>query len=130
MPGGVPPIFLSTNALVQCRVCSRLLSARYGTACPRCKPALSQAGAPCAAGGEGSAEEDRERLAEIFGRRVITKKGVPRGAKQLWAQCVVQALSSAVDSNSVAAWIDLLTLPKATLRGSPRGGKGRKRAPL
>ena len=63
----------------------------------------------------------------VFRTRIVTKKAVPRGARALWAQCLVQALAAAADTNSVAAWADLLCLPKVLLRSTTRGGRNRKR---
>ena len=63
----------------------------------------------------------------MYTKRVPTKASVPQGARRLWAQCLIQALVTVVATNDVAAWMDLLALPKATLRGSTRSGAGRKR---
>ena len=38
--GNVPRDWMSENGLEQCSVCSRLLSTRYGGACPRCRASL------------------------------------------------------------------------------------------
>ena len=55
------------------------------------------------------------------------KKGVPKGARRLWAQCLIQAISAAVIFNSTASWEELYALPKCVLRAQERGGKGRNR---
>jgi len=41
--GQIPRTFLEEHNLVQCSVCSRLLSSRFGSACPRRRPALQSA---------------------------------------------------------------------------------------
>lgn len=66
-------------------------------------------------------------MARIFAKRVVTKPSVPTRARNLWAQCVVQALLVVVATNSEAACADLPALPKATLPSTLRGGRGRKR---
>ena len=63
----------------------------------------------------------------VASKRAVTKKGVPKGARRLWAQCLIQAISAAVIFNSTASWEDLYALPKCVLRAQERGGKGRNR---
>ena len=87
----IPQEFMDAQRLGQCQVCSRLLSQRFGNECPGCRPRLSvpsdnahasrprKAGAPC--------------LQTIVDKRVPTKSYVPSGARALWTQCLILALS-------------------------------------
>ena len=42
--GDVPRDWMAANGLGQCSICSRLLAARYGGTCPRCRPGLADGG--------------------------------------------------------------------------------------
>ena len=58
-------------------------------------------------------------------KRSFTKKIVPKGAKRLWAQCLLSALCSVAAYNDTQAWQELYALPKCTLRSQQRGGGSR-----
>ena len=127
--GQIPATFLDQNNLVQCQVCSRLLSSRFGMACPRCRPVMnappvSTRGAQRAAGVDGDSPPSLE---ESVSKRVFTKKQVPKGARRLWAQCLVQAIATVVAYNDCRSWRELFSLPKCVLKGQVRGGAGRDR---
>ena len=62
-----------------------------------------------------------------MGKRVFTKQQVPKGARRLWAQCLVMATATVLETNSVEAWKELLALPKSVLRMQTRGGASRRR---
>ena len=51
---------------------------------------------------------------------------VPKAARGLWAQCLARALGAVAHHNTLAAWRELLMLPKAVLRPAPRGGALRR----
>ena len=48
-----------------------------------------------------------------------------KGARKLWAQCVVESLAQIIEFNDELAWAQFFMLPKAVLRSSFRGGKKR-----
>ena len=65
----------------------------------------------------------------VFGVNIPIKAHVPKGAQQLWGQCLLTALASVTRFNDERSWLDLLAMPKMVLRAASRGGKGhRKRA--
>ena len=123
--GSIPADFLERHRWVQCQVCSRLLSRRYGTACPRCRPELQRASSTNSA--QPPPRPAAPSFEETAKKRSFTKKSVPKGAKRLWAQCLLAALSSVIAYNDTQSWQDLFSLSKCVLRGQQRGGAGRNR---
>ncbi|CAJ1343891.1 unnamed protein product [Effrenium voratum] len=117
LAGAVPPAYLQQQRLTQCQVCHRLLAARFGDACPRCRPELTQ---PQAAAGR-PLDPGCPSLEECFLKRVPTKPVVPKEAHALWSQCLLLALSQVVRFNDERAWLELFMLPKAVLRTQGRG---------
>ncbi len=49
---------------------------------------------------------------------------MPKEARRLWSQCIVQALSEIVRFNDVKAWKDFFMLAKCALRTMARGRRG------
>ena len=121
--GDIPPVWLQTQALVQCSVCSRLLAARFGTSCPRCRPALTS---PVLSTGRPLLE-GCPSLSQISSVQIPLKLHVPTGARLLWGQCVLQALAQVVQFNDLRAWTELFALPKMVLKAQERGGRGNRR---
>ena len=122
--GAVPETYLQANRLNQCQVCSKLISTRFGGTCPSCRPQLASSSA------RGSNVDDSRAYTgpafeEIFSKRVPTKNSVPKPARKLWTQCLVEALAQIVEFNDELAWAQFFMLPKAVLRSSFRGGKKR-----
>jgi hypothetical protein len=89
--GFIPSVFLHQHQYVQCSVCSNLLVARYGPACPRCRPSLLRAALPAASAAARAQHDSLPPLHEMAGQQTGTKEQVAKGAKRLWAQCLVQA---------------------------------------
>ncbi len=120
--GSVPQSYLSEHRLVQCQVCSRLISSRFGNACPDCRPRL--------AAGRARLDSSQQLPAgfpaveEIFGKRVQTKAGIPKEARRLWSQCLIHSLSRVVQQNNLQSWCELLMLAKCALRTTVRGRRG------
>ena len=102
-----------------------LVASRFNGAHPRCRPAVraAAAGAPALHPGLPPPAPD---LAEVFQARVPVMRHVPKAARSAWAQCLARALAEAAAHNTIAAWRDLLMLPKAVLRPPPRGGAKRR----
>ncbi len=120
----VPQGWMDENNLGQCTVCSRLLSKRFGIACPRCRPSLNTSqpysdGRPFPAG--------LPSWEDIFVSKTRTKLHVPKEAQQLLGQCLLAALAAVLRHNDLLAWAELLALPKMLLRSGGRGGKGHRR---
>ena len=55
---------------------------------------------------------------------LITKKGVPFGARREWAECLDMAVGAVLKYNDNRAWAELWALPKIVLRAPERGGAG------
>ena len=129
--GQIPRTFLEEHNLVQCSVCSRLLSSRFGSACPRCRPALQSAASSTAGRATQQAAAGTATCSppfdEVAKKRTSTKKQIPKGARRLWAQCLLAALASVVAHNDASSWSELYALPKWVLRGQIRGGQRNKK---
>lgn len=121
LEGDIPQSFMEAQRLTRCTVCSKILSTRFGNACPRCRPELIAASRPASDG--RPIPPSYPTLDEVFQMRLPCKSYVPKGAKKLWAQCLVGAIAQVVTHNDIRAWIELFMLPKCVLRASPRGGK-------
>ena len=120
LAGSIPEDFLALHSLGQCVACSRLLSKRFGNACPRCRPFVGVSPEPV----EGRPLPDgSSSLHEVFNSRAPVKTHIPKGARRLWSQCVVAALASFERFNDVRAWTELLALPRSVLRAEIRGGR-------
>ena len=79
LSGDVPSHALDEMNLGICRVCSRLLSRRFGDACPKCRPALAQpATAPSTS---RPIPPEYPAIREVCTSNVITRRFVPSGAK-------------------------------------------------
>ena len=122
--GDVPRDWMRGRNLETCSVCSRLLSTRFGGACPRCRPALQRAADRPSAG--RPIPGDWPSLEEVLTARVPVRSHVPAGAKRLWAQCLAAAISEAHTFNDEKAWIQILSLPQMLLRAPARSGKKKK----
>ena len=122
LAGAIPTTWLATHSLGQCVVCSRLLSQRYGSCCPRCRPALSSASASSSSSGrplpQGSPDLD-----EACTKKIPVKRHVPKGARKWWSMCLLSALANVVQYNDTTAWTDLTSLPKMVLAAEVRGGR-------
>ena len=119
--GDIPQDFLSEHRLTICTVCSRLLSTRFGSACPSCRPTLQRSRDQPSSG--RSIPEDYPSLSEVFLTNVSCKAYVPKAAKHLWAQALLASIAAVLRHNDELAWLELLMLPKCVLRTSGRGGK-------
>ena len=117
---------MQTHRLSQCQVCSRYISTRFGGTCPSCRPELARSSARDAAT-EAHRAYSGPNLEEIFSKRVATKNNIPKAARRLWTQCLVQALAQIVEFNDDLAWAHFFMLRKAVLRSSFRGGKKKTR---
>ncbi|MBM4023654.1 MAG: hypothetical protein FJ284_15705, partial [Planctomycetes bacterium] len=120
LTGSVPNEWLANHNLGQCTVCSRLLSTRFGNSCPRCRPAMQSATAPAVG---RPLLPNSPSVPEACESKVPVKLHVPKGARQLWGQCVLTALADVNAHNDDRAWADLFALPKLVLQASGRGGK-------
>ena len=122
--GAVPPGWLDGHALGQCTVCSRVLSRRYGNTCPRCRPALARPAVPV----QGRPLPDGcPTLDEVCAAPIGVRRHVPKGAQNLWAQCLLTAAAGVVEFNDTRAWTEFMALPKMVLVAGNRGGKGHRR---
>lgn len=54
-------------------------------------------------------------MEDVFTARIPTLKYVPHRAKAKWSQALVRCFAAIVLLNNMAAWSDLLMLPKAVL---------------
>ena len=122
LQGDIPKSWLSANGLGQCTVCSKLLSTRFGDACPRCRPALRSRTRRQVDHGR-PVPDGWPSLQDIFENPIHVKQHVPDGARRLWCECLLSAMANVINHNDERAWIDLLALPKLVLCGSDRGGK-------
>ena len=124
--GDIPQDFLEQQGLNQCTVCSRLLSRRYGSACPRCRPTANNTVGSTQQQGRPPLPNcpDAQTVAST---RVGMKKGIPKGARKLWATCLLAALANVASYNDVRAWTDLLSLPTLVLCAEARGGRKHQR---
>ncbi len=121
LQGDIPQEFLSEHRLTVCTVCNRLLSTRFGTVCPRCRPDILRAQPPATTG--RPIPDDYPSLEEVFRTSIRCKSYIPKAAKRLRAQCLLAAMAAVLRHNDELAWLDLLTLPEAVLRASARGGR-------
>ena len=118
LAGDVPAAYLAQQSLDTCQVCGLLVASRFNGAHPRCRPAAraAAAGAPAQHPGHPPPAPD---LAEVFQARAPVLRHVPKAA-------LARALAEAAAHNTIAAWRDLLMLPKAVLRPPPRAGAKRR----
>ena len=66
-------------------------------------------------------------LAEVAEAVVGCKSYVPKGTRNLWAQCLVAAMAAVTEHNDEKAWTELFMLPSAVLRSGSRGGTSHRR---
>ena len=59
----------------------------------------------------------------VASKRGPSKRHIPKGARKLWATCLLSALAAVAAYNDVRAWTDLLCLPKLVLAADSRGGR-------
>ena len=124
LSGSIPADWLATHSLGQCTVCSRLLSTRFGNACPRCRPSLTSAapvpdGRPIPSGCPS--------IEEACSRKIRPKRHAPEGARALWAQCLLSAVAAVNTFNDQRAWAELFALPKMVLNADVRGGRKKQK---
>ena len=122
LAGDIPVDWLEHHNLGQCTVCSRLLSRRYGSACPRCRPQAMQQPSDVSFGGR-PVPTDWPSADSVASKRGPSKRHIPKGARKLWATCLLSALAAVAAYNDVRAWTDLLCLPKLVLAADSRGGR-------
>ena len=115
--------YLAAHHLDACSVCGLLVDRRFYGVHPRCRP--TQRASVRRTSREG-ADPSLPSLDKITSTFVPTLRHVPHAARASWAQCLAQAVSSAASLNTVAAWQQLLMLPKAVL-GAPSRGAGKRR---
>ena len=120
LSGDVPSHALDEMNLGICRVCSRLLSRRFGDACPKCRPALAQ---PAAAPSTSRPiPPGYPAIREVCTSNVITHRFVPSGAKSLWSDCVTRAFNQTAAHGDQLAWREYFMLARAVLPA--KGGRG------
>eukprot|EP00971_Amphidinium_carterae_P338483 6475844-Amphidinium_carterae.1 len=120
LEGEIPQEWLHQRQLHQCQVCHKLIAARFGPSCPRCRPALQREVPP-----EPMARpipETWPSAKEIHAAHIPTRKNVPAGAKMLWTQCLLGVLQQIQTYNDERAWLELALLPKCVLVAPPRAG--------
>ena len=120
LAGEIPRSWMEERNLNQCSVCSRLISTRFGGACPRCRPEVIAGTAQQAHG--RAIPADWPSLEDVCSVNIPTRKYIPKGARKAWGECLSAALSQVHVYNDERAWIDLIGLPKMVLRASERGG--------
>ena len=126
LAGDVPRSTLDELNLNVCRVCSRLLSRKFGDACPRCRPSLSAR--PQDPGEGRPIPLEYPEIGEVCRSRVVTRKYVPSSAKALWSDCVTRALNQIVVHGDQLAWLEYFMLARAVLPAKgDRGGKAHKK---
>ena len=119
--GSIPASFMEANRLTQCTVCSKILSTRFGNACPTCRPRLR----PDRQAGEGrSIPDDMPSFQDVLKSGVRTRTHVPKGVRDLWAQCLIMSIAQVLKFNDERSWLELYMLPQVVLRAPSRGGKG------
>ena len=124
LAGAVPQDYLHSHGLDTCTECGLLLSQRYNGVHPRCRPAARAAmGLAAVPHGEADLGPD---IAQVCAAGVPVLRHVPKAARGVWAQCLARALAAVATTNSMAAWGQLLMLPKAVLMPAPRGGAKRR----
>jgi hypothetical protein len=124
LAGDIPQQWLDAQALDHCSVCSKLISHKFGGACPRCHPSLQTqtvlaSGRPLVDGCPS--------IPHVCESKIPVKEHIPTGARLLWGQCMLTALAAVVQHNDTRAWTELVALPKMLLRRHGRGGKGNRR---
>ena len=128
--GQVPQDYLDQHKLQLCSYCGQLVNRRFNACCPRCRPNLRDRNRVAS---QSLAQENADSLPsleEIFSLQVRTVKYVPRGARDLWAQCLGRSLAKTVNDNSLSAWKELLMAAKCILSSPPRRGKKLKEQTL
>jgi hypothetical protein len=119
--GTIPPPWLKNNKLGQCQVCHKVIAARWGKACQKHAPSWRDEEETQEAEGR-PVQPGTPSWEQLAAGRIKTKNYVPKGAKQLWAQCLVAALNQVATFNDDKAWRELYMLPKAVLRSAFRAG--------
>eukprot|EP00973_Karenia_brevis_P009388 1270227-Karenia_brevis.AAC.1 len=89
---------MASHGLNQCVVCSRLLAVRYGNACPRCRPSLAQH-TPLRQTSGRPLLDGCPDLSTTRNTKVPLKRHVPKGARRLWAQCLLVAMGAVITFN-------------------------------
>jgi len=116
LTGDIPADWLEDNGLGQCVVWSCLLARRFERVCPRCRPALARA--PTQLIGR-QLPEGYPSIEAAFEEPIAVKSYVPKGAQQLWSQCLLTALAAVTLYSDERAWVELLLLlllPKMVLK--------------
>jgi hypothetical protein len=123
--GDVPKWVLDEGDWGLCRVCAKILSKRFGDACPRCRPSLAF---PGKGSGEGRPlPPNYPTMEQVFRSKISTRKFVPTGAKALWAEIFSKSLAQIRSSNDELAWVEFCMMAKCLLRvPRERGGKKNK----
>ena len=119
----LPPICKSTMFQL-CSHCGQLIHIRFNGCCPRCRPhfrTIGSGGTPRSVDSDGLPS-----IVEISRRSVRTVKYVPRGARELWGQCLTRSLADAFSKNDVRHWKELHMIAKCILAAPPRQGKKMK----
>ena len=118
--GIIPTSFMVANRLTQCTVCSKLLSTRFGNACPTCRPRLRP---DRQAGGGRPIPADMPSFQDVLHSGVRTRAHVPKGVRDLWAQCLIMSIAQVLKFNDERSWLELYMLPQVVLHAPSRGGK-------
>ena len=80
LEGEIPCDFLSNHRLGRCTICSKVLSLRFGNACPSCRPDSGRVRHPTDEG--RPLPSDFPTLDEILQSKSSCKAYVPQGAKK------------------------------------------------
>eukprot|EP00971_Amphidinium_carterae_P129601 2566869-Amphidinium_carterae.1 len=89
LQGDIPLSYMVEHRLGQCSVCHRLISSRFGLACPRCRPSLREGPRPDAR----VVPADYPSMETVMMTHIQTRRYIPEGCKVLWAQALVGCLS-------------------------------------
>jgi hypothetical protein len=134
LEGHVPSDWLARHNKGRCRGCGLIVAAsRQLCSNPDCRAAdrAAQPPPPQVIGPSvpaPSVASNMPDLDEVFTARRLTFRHIPHRARRKWAQVLIRCLAMVVVHNSVAAWTELLMLPKCSLCTPPaKGPKAHKR---
>ena len=121
--GEIPSDYLSESNLQICQHCGQLIHKRFNRCCPRCRPSIRIEERRIL---RENAVDDLPSLDDIAKMNIRTVKYVPRGARELWSQCLTRAIAAVCSNNDLKHWKDFLMISKCILAAPPRQGKAFK----
>ena len=107
LQNAIPAQYLEEHRLDQCSFCGQLIHRRFNQCCPRCRPNLRRLHRDQSSPGDDG-EDPLDILNEIFFLPGRTFKYVPRGARDLWSQCLARCLAQCSHFNDIRRWMCLL----------------------